>query len=152
MHEKYIIRHKILEHLNKKVDRRLGIDKDLNLSNMPLVELAKELDIDWPLLQKYHYEMHNYHQIKCFNKGDKHYIGLEEDGLFAFHDEFWLNEGEKEERQIIEDAAKWYNTELAQRQYVDYPKTKCLAVWAIRFAGVAALAAICQLIVSIIRK
>lgn len=101
LHEKYIIRHKILEYLIIKLDEYAPEDagKYLNVTKTNIRDVATSIQYPYREVYKYHHIMHyNDPQIRCeaSQNNKHHFIILEEAGLAAYADEYWLNMGRKE--------------------------------------------------------
>jgi hypothetical protein len=58
--------------------------------------LAKEINIPLDEVSAFHHALHNENQVTCRKSGNNSIISLEENGLHAFIDEYWLRQGEKE--------------------------------------------------------
>lgn len=111
IHEKYVIRHKILEFLNSKIVYYENSDKVINLndSNIPFQEVIDAIGVPFEKAYKYHHAFHikDEEHVKCStHKGIQH-IGILENGIAAAIDEYWLREGQKELNERIYDKTKW---------------------------------------------
>jgi hypothetical protein len=105
------MRHQILKVLNKKLNsnHELTIKRELNNSNMKIDDLLKELNMPYQEFQNCHLAMHfaKENQLKCTVNDNGLVVGLEEAGVAAFVDDYWLREGNKDLNERIYDKTKW---------------------------------------------
>jgi hypothetical protein len=111
IHEKYVIRHKILEYLNSKIVYYENSDKVINLNdtNTPFQEVVDAIGVPFKKAYKYHHALHikDEEHVLCSTHDKIQYIGIKEDGIAAAIDEYWLREGQKELNERIYDKTKW---------------------------------------------
>jgi len=85
---------------------------DLEKSKSSFKEMADIFSIDPKLLREYHQAFHGFdgkehHHVKCFNEGGEYIIGINEPGIRAYLDDYWINEGEKDLNERIYNKTKW---------------------------------------------
>ena len=111
IHEKYVIRHKILEYLNSKIVYYENTDKIINLNdtNTPFQEVIDVIGVPFEKAYKYHHALHikDEEHVLCSTHNGIQYIGIMENGIAAAIDEYWLREGQKELNERIYDKTKW---------------------------------------------
>jgi hypothetical protein len=81
---------------------------DILKSTSNFEDIAAALNIDVHELREQHYGFHSVEEnhVKC--SGGKHFLmTLEQAGIFAYTDEYWLREGRKEMNERIYDYTKW---------------------------------------------
>jgi hypothetical protein len=109
MHPKYKYRHRLLGYLYNKLDHDQLENVEITKSRTRFREVAEALKIDPFLLKEYHHALHinsiDQH-VKC-EGGEEYWIRLTEAGVFAYTDDYWLREGEKERNERIYDKIKW---------------------------------------------
>jgi hypothetical protein len=110
-HEKYLIRHKILEYLAAKSVYYENGDKVVNLNdtNMSFHLVCEKICVPYEKAFKYHHALHvkGEEHVLCTVKDGIPYIGLLENGVAAAIDEYWLREGQKELNERVYDKTKW---------------------------------------------
>ena len=83
----------------------------LNKTWTSLSDIAAELEIDPKVLKRYHEGFHSFGKgndhVRCEDRNGVFMIGLEERGLAAYLDDYWLREGQKELNERIYDITKW---------------------------------------------
>ena len=107
--KKYKYRHRMLEHLYSKIKYEPLHHIQLEKSKSSFVEMANILKVDAMYLRECHQGFHNFDKdhVQCFNEGDNFIIGITEQGIFAYLDNYWLREGQKELNERIYDKTKW---------------------------------------------
>jgi len=109
--KKYVYRHKMLEFLYEKVRNEPLHSTDLKKSKSSFKEMADFLKIDARLLREFHQAFHGFKDdedhVKCFNENNEYIIGIQEPGIRAYLDDYWMNEGEKDLNERIYNKTKW---------------------------------------------
>ncbi len=109
--KKYVYRHKMLEYLYSKIKDEPLHRTDLKRSKSSFKEMADFLKIDARLLKEYHQSFHGFDDkedhVKCFEEGGEYIIGIDEPGIRAYLDDYWINEGEKDLNERIYNKTKW---------------------------------------------
>lgn len=109
--KKYLYRHKMLEYLYSKIKNEPLHEVDLKKSKSSFKEMADFLSIDPKLLREYHQAFHGFDDkedhVKCFNERGEYVIGIDEPGIRAYLDDYWINEGEKDLNERIYNKTKW---------------------------------------------
>lgn len=109
--KKYVYRHKMLEYLYSKIKDEPLHEVDLKKSKSSFKEMADFLSIDPKLLREYHQSFHGFDDkedhVKCFNERGEYIIGIDEPGIRAYLDDYWINEGEKDLNERIYNKTKW---------------------------------------------
>ena len=109
--KKYVYRHKMLEYLYSKIKDEPLHEVDLKKSKSSFKEMADFLSIEPKLLREYHQSFHGFDDkedhVKCFNERGEYVIGIDEPGIRAYLDDYWINEGEKDLNERIYNKTKW---------------------------------------------
>lgn len=108
---KYLYRHKMLEYLYNKIKNEPLHRVDLKKSKSSFKEMADSLNIEPILLREYHQAFHGFEEkedhVKCFVENGEYVIGIDEPGIRAYLDDFWISEGEKDLNERIYNKTKW---------------------------------------------
>jgi hypothetical protein len=108
MKQKYKNRHKILKYLYEKIKDEPLANIDLTKSRTNFIDLAQALKIDVKTLAEDHYGLHQLDEGHVCCSGGKHFeMSIDESGIFAYTDRYWLREGRKEMNERIYDYTKW---------------------------------------------
>lgn len=109
MKAKYIYRHRTLKYLYDKIKNEPLHHTDLRKSWSNFNDIATHLKIDAKTLKEYHEGFHfvDKEHVACKSSNGHFLIGIEEAGVAAYLDDYWLREGEKELNERIYDKVKW---------------------------------------------
>ncbi len=101
----------MLKYLHDKIKDEPLHKTDLMKSKSSFKEMADVLKIDARLLREYHQAFHGFKDdedhVKCFNEKNEFFIGIQEPGIRAFLDDYWISEGEKDLNERIYNKTKW---------------------------------------------
>ena len=109
MKDKYVYRHKILKYLYGKLKDEPLHRTNLKASWTNFNEIASHLKINAALLKEYHQAFHSFEKdyVACKSSNGWFLIAIQEAGVAAYLDEYFLREGEKEVNERIYDKVKW---------------------------------------------
>jgi hypothetical protein len=110
--KKFVYRHLILKTLYDKIkETPLNHQMDLNKTEMEFKQLALQLKIDELKLLEYHEGLHGFpkdeQHVICKHLNGICRIYLDEPGIRAYLDEYWLRAGRLEVNERIYDRTKW---------------------------------------------